>query len=111
MCAILVIDTNPVLVSFRWLYFGILCVLISCAVCRYLNSVVNSDLLAEEACDSDGEVIGQESSIFAVLEFISVLGESDSFQALLPPIFPQLLYLLLVYMQITQEQVRPRPKP
>lgn len=72
---------------------------------RYLNSVVNSERLLDEACDSDGEVIGQESCIFAVLEFISVLGESRSFQSLLPPIFPHLLYLLIIYMQITHEQV------
>ena len=72
---------------------------------RYLNSVVNSELLGDEACDSDGEVIGQESSIFAVLEFINVLGESESFQTLLPPIFPQMLYLLIVHMNITHQQV------
>ena len=67
--------------------------------------MVNSDLLPDDACDSDGEVVGQESSIFAVLEFISVLGESENFQTLLLPIFPQLLYLLIIYVQITQEQV------
>lgn len=72
---------------------------------QYLNSVVNSDSLLDEACDSDGEVIGQESSIFAVLEFISVLGENESLQGLLLPIFPQLLCLLIVFMEITQEQV------
>ena len=67
--------------------------------------MVNSNSLLDEACDSDGEVIGQESSIFAVLEFISVLGESESLQGLLLPIFPQLLCLLIVFMEITQEQV------
>ena len=66
---------------------------------------MNSDSLLDEACDSDGEVIGQESSIFAVLEFISVLGENESLQGLLLPIFPQLLCLLIVFMEITQEQV------
>ncbi len=73
---------------------------------RYLNSVVNSDFVLEDGCDSDGEVIGQECTIFAVFEFINVLGESDAFQGLLLPILPQLMYFLLVYMQITQEQVR-----
>lgn len=74
--------------------------------CRYLNTVVNSDQEVEGVCDSDGEVIGQESTIFAVFEFINVLGESSSLQKLLPPILPQLAYLLIVHMQVTQEQVR-----
>lgn len=73
---------------------------------RYVNSAVNSEQWLEETCDSDGEVIGQESSIFAVFEFINVLGESDSYQSLLLPILPQLIYLLIAHMQITQHQVR-----
>ena len=72
---------------------------------RYVNSVVNSEEWLDETFDSDGEVIGQESSIFAVFEFINVLGESESYQSLLLPILPELLYLLLLYMQITQYQV------
>lgn len=67
--------------------------------------MVNSEELLEEACDSDGEVIGQESSIFALLEFINVLGEDCNYRTLLLPILPQLMYLLIVYMQITQQQV------
>ena len=73
---------------------------------RYVSSVVNSsESVGEGACDSDGEVIGQESTIFAVFEFISVLGEGRKFQSLLPPILPQLMYYLLAHMQITEEQV------
>lgn len=72
-----------------------------------MKCVVNSQHnMAEEVYDSDGEVIGQESSIFAMFEFISVLGENPCYQALLLPILPQLLYLLIGFMQITQEQVR-----
>ena len=71
----------------------------------YLRSIVNSDFVLEDACDSDGEAIGQECTVFAVLEFINVLGESEEFQGLLLPILPQLMYYLIVYMQITQEQV------
>ena len=72
----------------------------------YVRGVVNSsDAIAEEVCDSDGEVIGQESTIFAVFEFISVLGEGRKFQRLLPPILPQLIYYLIAHMQITEAQV------
>ena len=73
--------------------------------CSYLNSVINSDLVLEDAYDSDGEVIGQECTIFAVFEFINVLGENEELQGLLLPILPQLMYFLIIYMQITQEQV------
>jgi hypothetical protein len=73
---------------------------------RYVRGVVNSsDAAGEGACDSDGEVIGQESTIFAVFEFISVLGEGRKFQRLLPPILPQLMYCLIAHMQITEAQV------
>ena len=71
-----------------------------------MRGVVNSsDAIGEEVCDSDGEVIGQESTIFAVFEFISVLGEGRKFQRLLPPILPQLIYYLIAHMQITEAQV------
>ena len=56
-------------------------------------------------CDSDGEVVGQESTIFAIFEFISALSESRRLQRLLPPILPDLLYHLIAHMQITEEQV------
>lgn len=72
----------------------------------YVSQVVNSsESVREGACDSDGEVIGQESTIFAVFEFISVLGEARKFQNLLPPILPELMYYLIAHMQITEEQV------
>ena len=65
----------------------------------------SSDPAGDEACDSDGEVIGQESTIFAVFEFISVLGEGKRFQNLLLPILPELMYYLIAHMQITEAQV------
>ena len=72
----------------------------------YVSTVVNSsEPVADGACDSDGEVIGQESMIFAVFEFISVLGEGRKFQNLLPAILPELIYYLIAHIQITEEQV------
>ena len=72
----------------------------------YVRDVVNSsDAIDEGVCDSDGEVIGQESTIFAVFEFISVLGEGRKLRPLLPPILPQLMYYLIAHMQITEAQV------
>ncbi len=73
---------------------------------RYLSTIVNSNEVLEGVCDSDGEVIGHESSLFAVFEFVSALGESENYQELLLPALPRLLQLLILLMQITQEQVR-----
>ena len=72
----------------------------------YVSTVVNSaDSAGDEVYDSDGEVIGQESTIFAVFEFISVLGEGKRFQNLLIQILPELMYYLIAHMQITEAQV------
>ena len=72
----------------------------------YVSTVVNSaDSAGDEVYDSDGEVIGQESTIFAVFEFISVLGEGKRFQTLLIQILPELMYYLIAHMQITEAQV------
>ena len=66
---------------------------------------MNSCDSPDEVCDSDGDTIGQESTIFAIFEFISVIGESRKFQRLLPPILSELVYYLIAYMQVTEEQV------
>lgn len=72
----------------------------------YVSTVVNSLELPSEVCDSDGEVVGQEGTTFAIFEFITVLSESSRLQKLLPQILPDLVYYLITYMQVTHEQVR-----
>ena len=71
----------------------------------YVRDVVNSADPAVGVCDSDGEVKGQESTLFAIFEFIGALSESSFSKRLLPPILPELVYHLIGYMQITEEQV------
>ena len=66
---------------------------------------MNSTDPAVGVCDSDGEVKGQESTLFAIFEFIGALSESSFSKRLLPPILPELVYHLIGYMQITEEQV------
>jgi len=72
---------------------------------RYVRSVVNSEAVLADVVDSDGETLGQEASVFAIFEFISVLSESRRLQRLLPPVLPTLCHLLITHMQITEEQV------
>lgn len=71
----------------------------------YVSGVVNCVDTIVAVCDSDGEVIGQETTIFAIFEFVSALSESSFARHLLPPILPELVYYLTAYMQITEEQV------
>ncbi len=73
--------------------------------CSYVASIVNNSDPSVGACDSDGEVKGQESTLFAIFEFISALSESSFAKSLLLPILPELVYHLIGYMQITEEQV------
>lgn len=71
----------------------------------YVQSVVNCREPENSVCDSDGEVLGHESTTFAIFEFISALSESRRLQRLLPPILPDLCYHLIAHMQITEDQV------
>ena len=57
-----------------------------------------------EVVDSDGEVLGFESLIFAIFDFVSVVIETPKFRKLVRPVMSDLLYYVIIYMQITDEQ-------
>ena len=71
----------------------------------YVQHSVNCEGVRSEECDSDGESLSHETSVFAVFEFITVLSESRRLQHLLPPILPTLAHHLISHMQITENQV------
>jgi hypothetical protein len=52
-----------------------------------------------------GEILGFESVVFNVFDFIHALVESSKFKAVVKTHLEQLLYFLLVYMEITEDQV------
>lgn len=77
----------------------------------YVKSVVNSD--AEENAgtfdnpvDSDGEVLSLENLVFALFDFVSILVENSKSRKLIKSGMSDLLYYLLIYMQISDEQMQ-----
>lgn len=81
----------------------------------YVNTVVNSDTSdlngsveqpQETVIDSDGEVLGQEAFIFSLFEFMGVLIESAKTRKLMKAGMTDLIYFLLMFVQVTDEQVQ-----
>ena len=55
--------------------------------------------------DSDGEVLGFENLVFAIFEFVHALVESPKFRVAVKSGLSDLMYYIVLYMQITHEQV------
>ena len=76
---------------------------------RYVSEVVNSgdgdD--AEDACDSDGEVIGFENLVFAIFDIVHALLEAPRYREAVRGGLRDLIYYIVLYMQITEDQVSP----
>lgn len=77
---------------------------------NYIRNVVNSEsedaLNAEQATDSDGEVLSIKALISTVFEFVNVLIESPKTRKLIKGGIRDLIYYVLVYMQMTDEQMQ-----
>ncbi|CAB3996610.1 importin-9, partial, partial [Paramuricea clavata] len=71
---------------------------------RYHKTVINYIEEADDPVDSDGEILGFESVVFNLFDFIHALVESSKFKAVVKTHLEQLLYFLLVYMEITEDQ-------
>lgn len=52
-----------------------------------------------------GEVLGFENLVFSVFEFIHGLIETPKFKKTVKKFLDELIYFLVLYMQITEEQV------
>ena len=52
-----------------------------------------------------GEVLGFENLVFSVFEFIHGLIETPKFKRTVKKFLDDLIYFLVLYMQITEEQV------
>jgi len=76
----------------------------------YVRNIVNSDsddaVDPEQATDSDGEVLSIKSLILTVFEFVTVLIESPKTRKLIKSGIRDLIYYVLVYMQMTDDQMQ-----
>jgi len=71
---------------------------------KYVKNVVNDTGDEEEIVDSDGEVLGFENLVFAIFEFVHALVESPKFRVAVKSGLSDLMYYIVLYMQITHEQ-------
>jgi len=71
---------------------------------KYVREVVNEGGEEEDVVDSDGEVLGFENLVFAIFEFVHALVETPKFKGAVKTGLSELVYYIVLYMQITEEQ-------
>lgn len=52
-----------------------------------------------------GEVLGFENLVFSIFEFVHTLLENKKFKSTVKKALPELIYYIILYMQITEDQV------
>ena len=73
---------------------------------KYVKEVVNDSGDEDEVVDSDGEVLDFENLVFAIFEFVHALVETPKFRVAVKSGLSDLIYYIVLYMQITHEQVK-----
>lgn len=53
-----------------------------------------------------GEVLGFENLVFSIFEFVHTLLENNKLKSTVRKALPELIYYIILYMQITEDQVR-----
>jgi len=71
---------------------------------KYVREVVNEGGEDDELVDSDGEVLGFENLVFAIFEFVHALVDTKRFKGAVKTGLSELVYYIVLYMQITEEQ-------
>ncbi|XP_063995676.1 importin-9 [Diachasmimorpha longicaudata] len=61
--------------------------------------------IEEKQVDSDGEIINFNNLIIAIFEFIQSLMDNKKFSGLLTNLTGETMYYLIIFMQITEEQI------
>uniref|UniRef100_A0A8C4EV53 Importin 9 n=1 Tax=Dicentrarchus labrax TaxID=13489 RepID=A0A8C4EV53_DICLA len=60
----------------------------------------------DDPIDSDGEVLGFENLVFSIFEFVHTLLENNKFKSTVKKALPELIYYVILYMQITEDQIK-----
>uniref|UniRef100_A0A4W5P3Y3 Importin 9 n=1 Tax=Hucho hucho TaxID=62062 RepID=A0A4W5P3Y3_9TELE len=76
------------------------------AVFTYVRTEVNYTEEVDDPIDSDGEVLGFENLVFSIFEFIHTLLENSKFKSTVKKALPELIYYIILYMQITEDQIK-----
>ncbi|XP_067212892.1 importin-9 isoform X3 [Linepithema humile] len=73
----------------------------------YQETTVNTDEdVNDKEVDSDGEVINFNSLIIAIFEFVQTIVDRKRFINLLDNMLPEVMYYLIIFMQITFDQIQ-----
>ncbi|XP_055510701.1 importin-9 [Leucoraja erinacea] len=72
----------------------------------YVRTEVNYMEEVDDPVDSDGEVLGFENLVFNIFEFVHTLLENRKFKNTVKKALPELIYYIILYMQITEEQIK-----
>ncbi|KAG5275289.1 hypothetical protein AALO_G00145750 [Alosa alosa] len=67
---------------------------------------VNYTEEVDDPVDSDGEVLGFENLVFSIFEFVHTLLENSKFKSTVKKALPELIYYIILYMQITEDQIK-----
>uniref|UniRef100_A0A8D0AE93 Importin 9 n=1 Tax=Sander lucioperca TaxID=283035 RepID=A0A8D0AE93_SANLU len=62
--------------------------------------------LTESAIGVCGEVLGFENLVFSIFEFVHTLLENNKFKSTVKKALPELIYYVILYMQITEDQIK-----
>ncbi|RUS86218.1 hypothetical protein EGW08_006013, partial [Elysia chlorotica] len=72
----------------------------------YVKTVVNNLEEADDPVDSDGDVLGFENLVYTVFEFVHSLIESSKFRPTVKKTVDQIIYFIIIYMQMTEDQIQ-----
>uniref|UniRef100_A0A3Q0SFE1 Importin 9 n=1 Tax=Amphilophus citrinellus TaxID=61819 RepID=A0A3Q0SFE1_AMPCI len=76
------------------------------AMLTYVRTEVNYTEEVDDPVDSDGEVLGFENLVFSIFEFVHTLLENNKFKSTVKKALPELIYYIILYMQITEDQIK-----
>uniref|UniRef100_A0A8C7ZPS0 Importin 9 n=1 Tax=Oryzias sinensis TaxID=183150 RepID=A0A8C7ZPS0_9TELE len=71
-----------------------------------LTEKVNYTEEVDDPIDSDGEVLGFENLVFSIFDFVHTLLEKKKFKSTVKKALPELIYYIILYMQITEDQIK-----